>query len=102
MARRKSHVDPRATAKCMVAVRMVRAGADLKLDAPIRCEFDKRRGVAYVEATLWDGRSKAEMVFFDERGPYVTSGPFNKYRFVESGTGRKEGDLVLEPSRRGW
>jgi hypothetical protein len=90
---RKREERQRQSEREAEALRLVRAGADLKAGAPITYEHDDAKGYVWVKHTLHDGREQTAMIGWDEKGPYLFNG--GKWRRQESER-RPDGYLVRD------
>jgi hypothetical protein len=77
---RRKEEDERRRAREAAALRMVRAGADLKPGAPV--SFEEKDGYVWVTHVLHDGRTKTAMVGWDGNGPFLFEG--GKWRYQPS------------------
>jgi hypothetical protein len=88
---RRKEEDERRRTREAAALRLVRAGADLKPGAPV--SFEERDGYVWVNVVLHDGRTKTAMIGWDADGPFFFQG--GKWRYMASER-RADGTLVRD------
>jgi hypothetical protein len=82
------------------AFKLINASVDIMPGTEPMYEYDKRQNTMWVTVTLYDGRTKSDMVFWDEKGAYLRSAGM-KFRWGESGR-RPQGSTYPDRSSERW